>query len=478
MSSSFTVENAVDPLQPTPVPVEPVSKPIPLPVPNSTQSFWLDPEANPLAKAGSTGPLTSDVDICIIGSGITGVSAAYHLTRLLAERGAVSEVPNAQPLKIVILEARDFCECTITTPGRNGGHLTPVYFQFFTEYVAAHGTEDAVRAIALEQYVASSIVDLLHSTGQADAVDLVAGGRVYLLVSEDQEARAKADYEAAKAAGVDVSAVRFLGKEEVLETYGAPYPALWTPGHNLWPLKVVTHLYNLARQTASDSATSSLALHTNTPVTSITPIWTLSTPRGAIAASYILHATNAYASYLLPHLHGPTGIIPTRGQVLAVRTDMSTKAAFADYDGSEYGFPRPVQPQDGSQPLVIVGGARQSAGPGYEMYEADDSGMNPRFFPERCNASTSPDDVREWSGIMGFTDEYDVFVGPVIDPSQPEAHKGQYICAGYSGHGMTRAYGCAEAIAQKMVADLTAKEWDVPEWLPRHHITDRRKSSN
>ena len=129
------------------------------------------------------------------------------------------------------------------------------------EYADAHGTEDAVRAVALEQHVTSSIVHLLRSTGKADPVDLVAGGRLYLLVSENQEARAKADYDAAKAAGVDVSAARFLDKEEMLrvsnkqvfntegpyshkhlQTYGAPYPALWTPGHNLWPLKVVTHL--------------------------------------------------------------------------------------------------------------------------------------------------------------------------------------------------------------------------------------------
>lgn len=257
MTSALQVEAAAThtnagALQPNSLDVGRESRPTPLPVPNPTQSFWLSLEANPLAKAGSAGALTADADICIIGSGITGVSAAYHLTRLWSEQGVVpGGVP---PLKIVILEARDFCEksahvlraawysprsvfvwstgsgatgqydaahasvlqLTCDWPGRNGGHLTPIYFQLFNEYAAAHGTEDAVRAIALEQYVASSLVDLLHSTGKADKVDLVAGGRVYLLMSEDQEACARADYDAAKAAGVDVSAVRFLGKEEVL----------------------------------------------------------------------------------------------------------------------------------------------------------------------------------------------------------------------------------------------------------------------
>lgn len=76
-----------------------------LPVANPTQSFWLR-SANvvPAPTHGSDGPLTSDADICIIGSGITGVSAAYHLAKLFSTNyghGSVS---------VVMLEARDFCQ--------------------------------------------------------------------------------------------------------------------------------------------------------------------------------------------------------------------------------------------------------------------------------------------------------------------------------------------------------------------------------
>lgn len=72
----------------------------PLPAPNSTKSFWLNPqsEVNPLANVGSNDELASSVDICIIGSGITGVSAALHLSRALPS-GA----------RVAILEAREFC---------------------------------------------------------------------------------------------------------------------------------------------------------------------------------------------------------------------------------------------------------------------------------------------------------------------------------------------------------------------------------
>jgi len=80
--------------------------PASLPVSNSTRSFWINsPGANPLAKEGSEGDLTADAEVCIIGSGITGVSAAYHLGNALAESGVSGE-----PLKTVILEARDFLQ--------------------------------------------------------------------------------------------------------------------------------------------------------------------------------------------------------------------------------------------------------------------------------------------------------------------------------------------------------------------------------
>ena len=75
------------------------------PVPNPTVSFWQrDLNITPSPVEGSERPLLNDVDICIIGSGVTGVSAAYHLARLFSK-----EQPGARPIKAVILEAREFC---------------------------------------------------------------------------------------------------------------------------------------------------------------------------------------------------------------------------------------------------------------------------------------------------------------------------------------------------------------------------------
>ena len=143
---------------------------------------------------------------------------------------------------------------------------------------------------------------------------------------------------------------------------------------------MATALYKLAK---SHSPNFSLDLHTQTPVTSISPSpssnlsrrCTVNTPRGTITCSYIIHATNGYASHLLPQFTGPgpQAIIPTRGQVLALRVSVPTeklgKSAWVANDGFEYWFPRPTP--KGENPLVIFGGGRE-----YELYNADDGVLN------------------------------------------------------------------------------------------------------
>ncbi len=176
------------------------------------------------------------------------------------------------------------------------------------------------------------------------------------------------------------------------------------PGNNLWPLKLVAGLFNLANKIGGASQphpTFSVSLHTRTPVTGISPLsppiseedkgvgspltphrYSLTTPRGNIKCSYIIHATNGYVSHLLPHLQ----VIPTRGQIIAVRSNVSedklTKTAGTGNDGFEYWFPRPVIRSPSGEPLenplVILGGAREVSSKPFGLNEVDDSVIDPR----------------------------------------------------------------------------------------------------
>ncbi|KAL0954218.1 hypothetical protein HGRIS_005346 [Hohenbuehelia grisea] len=490
-----------------------VPKPSTLPVPNPTRSFWLDtPGANPLARQGSEGLLSDDADVCIIGSGITGVSTAYHL----AEGLKLQEEAGGEPLKVVILEARDFCS---GATGRNGGHFAPHRFLDFRAFSDAHGIEEALRSYALEKRNVEDLLSIIDQQNLSSSIDLIAGGRNTLFFTEVEEQAARADFSAAERAGLDLGDVEWFTAEEMQKTYGTPYSGVRYPAHNLWPLKLVTHIFNMAQQAMPHL---NLTLHTHTPVTFVDPLsvphqsnisarrWSLNTPRGRISCSQVVHATNAYASALLPTLAGPSGIVPTRGQVIAVRAKPGTGsrigiASWLGNEGFEYWFPRPPEAakenaqdnnieveEDKDGALVILGGGREASGPTFEFGVADDSqvhlgvsdvlrGFLPRVFPGLYE-EREPD--MEWTGIMGFTKTHDPFVGPFIarsdfgvqSQSEPRGSLlGQYIVAGFSGHGMTRTFLCAEAIAQMLVAERKGSEWHAPEWFPRRYLTSRRK---
>ena len=107
-------------------------------------------------------------------------------------------------------------------------------------------------------------------------------------------------------------------------------------------------------------------------------------------------------------MHGPVGIVPTRGQIIAVRTKVGAtlhESGFIGNDGFEYWFPRPHNDSSEAE-LVIMGGGREaSKGRGHEFYEVDDSVVNddvgkvlreflPAVFPGKFTLDQEPD--MEW----------------------------------------------------------------------------------
>ncbi|KAG1738549.1 FAD dependent oxidoreductase-domain-containing protein [Suillus lakei] len=303
------------------------ARPAGLPSANPTRSFWThcSPDASPLASQGSEGLLTSDADICIIGSGITGVGVAYHLAQAAHEIAHASA--HDEPLKVVIVEARDFCS---GATGRNGGQLRAATYAGYAAREAAFGRAEAMRAYEVEAYTTRSIVSTIHEFGWADDVDLVNNGHVRVYFTEEAACDAKRDLECARSSSLDMKATRWVEKEEMATEFGPPYPGVYSSAYNIWPLKFVTKLYERAQELSGQYF--SLTLHTRTPATAIEKValisaqsvirpYIISTPRGTISCSRVIHATNGYASHLLPFLAGH--IVPTRGQVMATQAAVS-----------------------------------------------------------------------------------------------------------------------------------------------------------
>lgn len=158
---------------------------------------------------------------------------------------------------------------------------------------------------------------------------------------------------------------------------------------------------------------------------------------------------------------------------------------FSANGGFDYLFQRPVKDADKQNanlrnPVVILGGGRNHAPPPFEWGIGDDSSLNdqvgkylrsflPLWFPSYYRNMDDGDVVHEWPGIMGFTKDSDPIVGPLVENGNKV--DGQFIAAGYSGHGMSRAPGCAEVVASMIFSELMNEEWTVPDWFPTHYLT-------
>jgi hypothetical protein len=82
---------------------------------------------------------------------------------------------------------------------------------------AKWGIFDAIKSVRIEEHVVDAITSLVKSAGLENEVDLVEGVRTNLFFTDEEEAEARDEYEIAKAAGIDVSAVKWLSQSKVEE---------------------------------------------------------------------------------------------------------------------------------------------------------------------------------------------------------------------------------------------------------------------
>ncbi len=85
----------------------------------------------------------------------------------------------------------------------------------FVNDTATWGIFDAIKSVRIEEHVVDAITSLVKTAGLENEVDLVEGVRTNLFFTNEEEAEARDEYEAAKVAGVDVSTVEWLSQSEV-----------------------------------------------------------------------------------------------------------------------------------------------------------------------------------------------------------------------------------------------------------------------
>ncbi|KAF2660961.1 FAD dependent oxidoreductase-like protein [Lophiostoma macrostomum CBS 122681] len=461
----------------------PVGPPVADPLP----SYWHNPKS-PLANVIEPGPDSSSnvYDFVIIGSGISGTLIAYSLLK------------NDPSAKVVMLEAREACG---GATGRNGGHTKAASYRTYLQYRKELGKEEALKIARLEytnifethQLAEKLVIDCENH--MCNTIDLIYDGETFECGRAAIETlQADASDEERQEGGM--ACYKIYSKEEAASKFHVDgynsNPKLAEEEQLAGAFEYVAgriNAYRFTTRVLKECVKKGLKVCTNTPVHKVLPAshtmpgseeqpYFVYTQYNTIQAQSVIYATNGYTPYLLPQLQGV--IVPLRGQITAQQpgphakfpVPLPTTYSFIYRSGYEYMIPRTLP--EGGQHIVIGGGLGREPQAGAEEYgTVDDSSLNHSisrylngslvgYFGTRNwgeDEGQQPKDervVQEWTGIMGATADGRPLVGRV------PGTKGNWISAGFNGHGMVLCLKSANALVQA----ISGKSSEEIPWFP------------
>ncbi|KAJ5173644.1 uncharacterized protein N7500_001575 [Penicillium coprophilum] len=429
------------------------TKSFPRPTAASTQSFWRT-QPDPLDNHQSTPELPQEADILIIGGGYVGASAAY---RLLAEN------PQNPSPRVVLVEARELCS---GATGRNGGHLRPDIYSATALFTERYGIEAAAEIVRFEISHLKIIEELVRKENIDCDLTFTRSYDMYL--NEDQLNKAKAFYDSLVDQKLDfmddVEYMSHAETQDMAHVRDAKGGFSFSTGH-LWPYKLIAHLIRVA-------VSHGLNLQTNTPVSEIAEspnadgFWPVTTSRGVIHARKIILATNAFTSALAPQYS--KAIIPCKG--ICSQIAAAPGAPHRDLPGtyairfSPGAYIYQISRNDGS--LIVGGASHLFRDDREEWYNNPDDGKLIKVAADYLDGymqrtflgwEDSEAEIKHiWAGVMGYSADSLPHVGSI--PGKP----GQFIAAGFNGHGMPVAFLSGKAVADMAQSSVEFEDTGIP----------------
>ncbi|KAJ9616951.1 hypothetical protein H2200_000671 [Cladophialophora chaetospira] len=457
----------------TPLPSTPSLKQVRADLPSAkpTLSFWQTSYPNDLTHYRSSVSLPTHADIVVIGTGISGTIAVDELFR---KAGTTDS--DSSKLNVLVLEARTLCSAAT---GRNGGHLHPI----------VHAAPPDVLRFEMDNF--NYVSNLINSNNIDCDYRRLNGCLGFWNATYFEEAkRALAETPAALSSMVKVVEEPIELKRLGLKD-GAVGAIVQSVAASLSPYKLcVTIWEKLLKQSETSEAGARLNLQTTTVATHLSrhggETWTVHTARGMVQTKAIILATNGYTSHLLPSFSAL--IRPVQAQMSALippppashgqeRKLIPRSCGFegvGDMDRvmSDYLVQNPYNPtvENGGGHLMFGGGRHIALNHGEN--NSDDSYVDKnverylRTLPERLDLNFEGKDADQsehkmldiaasWTGIIGHSLDGYPWVGQVPD------HEGVYLCAGYTGHGMTNAPLCGRYVARMALAELGSAARDI-----------------
>jgi glycine/D-amino acid oxidase-like deaminating enzyme len=360
----------------------------------STLSFWLDEPTEPLPRV----VLDGDVDIAVVGGGITGCACALEL----AEAGK----------RVRLFDAREIAG---GASGRNGGFALRGGAAPYPVLVDSVGAEATA---SIWGWTEAELAALGELAGDA----LRYTGSLRLAADDDERDELRDEYDALIGAGFAAE-----WRDDLPPPLADRYPAalFHPPDGVLQPARLV-------RRLARRAVEAGVEIHEHTRIESV----------DEARADVVVVATDGYPSGLLGELEGL--IVPTRGQVIA--TEPISELLFEIPHYGRHGFDYWHQRPDGR---IVAGGFRDVSLD--TEFTADEvttpvvQGALERFVEEHVGRPLRVD--YRWAGIFGMVFDFLPVVGRV------PADERVWMAGGYSGHGNVLGFASGRLVARALLGD-------------------------
>lgn len=363
-------------------------------------SYWQHSVGLPSSVLSSTDDRIIETELCIVGGGVTGSSAAY----LAAQKG----------LDVVVVEAR---EPALGASGRNAGMVLSGIADNYAEAVQRYGRETARELWQL------SIDNRERMLALADVLGVPYDRCGSWLLAD-----------------VEKEAILLAEAHRLLDEDGFPHEFSSDPlGRGFLSGLFRPHdaVINPAQFTRA------LLKAANVPVITGSPVIHLEATgggnvrvvgeRATVLAQKVLLNTNGYSALLHPFFQGK--VWPCRGQI---QVSEPAPMVFRQAGYSHFGYWYFRQIPDSRDPALgrwLIGGGRHlhldTENGTYddsvtEPIQRDLQAYTARYFPELAKVPIA----YRWAGTMGFTADGLPIAGGL--PDLPNV----YFCVGFNGHGM------------------------------------------
>jgi len=369
-----------------------------------------------------------DADVCIIGAGFTGISAAVEL----CERG----------YSVVVLEAE---RIGFGASGRNGGQIVNGYSRDLKTIASRYGPEKAVKLGQMSLEGGQIIRDRVAKYGIE--CDLVHGG-FFAAFTEKQVREMEAHKKHWESHGH--SGLEMVGKQDVERYVGTDRYA----GGMIDRLGGHIHPLNLVLGEAAAVEGLGGRIFEQSRVTGVEqgerPV--VKTAEGCVRAAYVLVCGNAYLSPLLPEIHGR--MMPVSSQVMATEpldAGVIERLLPANYCVEDANYILDYYRRTSDNRLLYGGGI------GYGGHDPKD--LTAVIRPNMLKTFPQLKDVRidyAWSGNFALTLTRIPHMGRVSDKI--------YFSHGDSGHGVTTTHLLGKILGEAVAGH--AERFDVWASLP------------